>query len=104
MKRSAIQRRLARLQQECEVSAAPAISLLAACSVLALASGLNALLQEAPDEQQPGQLTRQEPPPASLRCPVGRGIAVWVMGSVRRIQVPGAPPNPPSLPPARRFS
>jgi hypothetical protein len=46
MKLSTHQLRQARLQNECEVSAAPAILLLAACSALVLVLGLNGLLHD----------------------------------------------------------
>jgi hypothetical protein len=44
MKQSTHQLRQARLQKECDVSAAPAILLLAACSALVMVLGLNGLL------------------------------------------------------------
>jgi hypothetical protein len=98
MNRTAIQLRLARLQQECDVSSTPALLLFATCSALALASGLNGLLEQGAIEP-PGQLARQDPPAAArhaeksprpgatallpyrcqaagARCPVNRDAAV----------------------------
>ncbi len=66
MNKTAIQLRLARLQHECEVSAAPALVLLAACSALVLALGLKALVDET-HSTQPGQLTQQELPVVALQ-------------------------------------
>ena len=50
--------RLARLQRECEVSAAPAILLLVASAVLVVLLGLGAWMDEAPPAQAaPGPAT-----------------------------------------------
>jgi aspartate-semialdehyde dehydrogenase len=57
-------KRIDRLQRECHVSAVPALLLCAACAVLVLVLGLNALLDET-TAAQAGVPTLQALPPAA---------------------------------------
>lgn len=64
MNPNANHRRLARLLRECDVSMVPALLLFAACAVLVLVLGLNALLDETTPTQAE-EPTRQTMPPAT---------------------------------------